>query len=458
MTDARRLPPSVSRQIGCLVLIAMAIVVGLGKVLDAPSLMRQGLLLGLILVAGLFSVWLTRNVTRPLRRLRRVAQTYATSEWTPEAPQAPVREIQELAEVMTAMAHAIQAQIQALTAERNRATAILESMAEGVMALDADGRLLAINPAAADLFGAEARHAQGQLLSETVRHHELIELTHHVLAERRPATRNVTVFQPRERNLRIFAVPCDAAQPTELSVVMVIQDLSELQQYDRLRRDFVANVSHELKSPLTAIRSLTETLIDGAIDDASNNRRFVQLIDEEAARLGRLIEDLLQLAQIESQPSPPMPRAVSVKAMVDEVVPTFQPALTQRRLQLTLHLDERWRVRADPDRLKQVFINLLDNAIKYNRDGGSIEIGASPDGPQLRIAVTDTGIGIPESDLPRVFERFYRVDKARSRELGGTGLGLSIVKHIVESHGGAVSVTSRPSQGSSFSFTLPLAA
>jgi two-component system phosphate regulon sensor histidine kinase PhoR len=264
------------------------------------------------------------------------------------------------------------------------------------------------------------------------------------------------MFQPVERFLRVHAVPCEAGGPGGPHTVLVIEDLTELQQYERLRKDFVANVSHELKSPLTSIRGLTETLLDGAITDEKNNRRFVALIKEEVDRLGRLIEDLLQLAQIESVEAPVQIQAVDVKSVMEEILPKLQPELDKRGLTLTLDLEGTQPVSADASRLGQVLVNLLVNAIEYNRDGGSVKVTCRPEDGFLRISVQDTGIGIPSEDIPRIFERFYRVDKARSRRPGGTGLGLSIVKHIVESHGGKVSVESRLDQGSAFSFTLPL--
>jgi len=367
------------------------------------------------------------------------------------------RAITRVARAAEQTARVMQQQIDLLIAERNQAGAILDSMAEGVIALDGQGCVLQLNPAAARLFSLEAGVATGKPLMEVIRHHELNELVAQVRTRQQPGSRELTLLHPVARTLMACAVSCARTEPAGPSVVVVIQDLTELHRYERLRREFVANVSHELKSPLTAIRSLTETLLTGALEDAANRHRFVTLVDEEAARLGRLIEDLLQLSQIESQPVTPRVQAVPLRPLVQEVFATLQPELAKRRVRVSMTLKEQWVVQADSDRLRQVLMNLLDNAIKYNREGGSITVTAEPEGQLLRIGVADTGIGIPAEDAPRIFERFYRVDKARSRELGGTGLGLSIVKHIVESHGGTVTVTTRPGEGSTFSFTLPLA-
>ena len=436
-------PPSL-----VLTLVAFALVVAAAVWLNA--------VMGLVLAVGR-GVWLARHLARPLARLTQATRTYAQGQWTAEISAASVRELQALSQALSAMAGAIQRQIQELTTERNQATAILESMAEGVIALDAAGTILTMNPAAAAFFSAHPVRDKGRPLLEAVRHHELDELAHQALVERRPLVRPITVLRPIERILQVSAVPCEGVQPAGPCLVLVIQDQTELHKYDRLRREFVANVSHELKTPLTAIRSLTETLLDGALQDAANNRRLVELMSEEAARLDRLIDDLLQLAQIESEPTPPAPQAASLADVLQELASSLQPALAKRQLMLSIEVDPSWRVLIAPDRLRQVLLNLLDNAMKYNREGGRITVRAHVEDGMLRVSVEDTGIGIPEPDLPRVFERFYRVDKARSRQLGGTGLGLSIVKHLVEAYGGRVTVTSQLNHGSTFSFTVPLA-
>ncbi|MBI3553617.1 MAG: hypothetical protein HY077_14060 [Elusimicrobia bacterium] len=233
-------------------------------------------------------------------------------------------------------------------------------------------------------------------------------------------------------------------------------DISELKRLEGIRKDFVANVSHELRTPLATIKSFAETLSSGAIEDEEHRLEFVQEIEKSVDRMTRLVDDLLELSALESGKMPPNFEQLSLMKLASEVTASLKPLAGKKQIVLRLEpFHDIPEVRADRDQLKQVFTNLLDNAIKFSGEKGTVRIWAEAQENKTRVAISDTGIGIPDADLPRIFERFYRVDKARSRELGGTGLGLSIVKHIVELHGGSVSVASRIGQGSTFSFTLP---
>jgi two-component system phosphate regulon sensor histidine kinase PhoR len=411
------------------------------------------------LAATVIGVWLARRESRGLRDLTRLARSYSRGDFVPGPPPASsVREVGELARTLREMGQALHDHIDELTTQRNQANAVLESLIEGVIAVDHDGRILRANPAAALLLGLPAGELAGRSLFEIVRHPEIAALARRVLAERRRVMDDITVFQPKERLLRVQAAPCEQPDAGP-QVVLVLQDMTEHNRYELLRREFVANVSHELKSPLTAIRGLTETLLEGGLADAANNRRFVQLIDEDAARLTRLIDDLLELSSIESKAMTLRPAPIQLSAFTQEIIDALRPAIQRRQLAVASAISSELWVSADPDRLRQVLTNLLENAVKYNREHGSVTLSAEADAEaegRVRVRIDDTGIGIPEGDLARVFERFYRVDKARSRELGGTGLGLAIVKHIVEAHGGRVWVASRLGEGSRFFFTLPI--
>jgi len=240
----------------------------------------------------------------------------------------------------------------------------------------------------------------------------------------------------------------------------VLHDITEMRRLENLRKDFVANVSHELKTPLTSIKGFVETLLGGALRDGEHGTAFLKMMEEDAKRLERLIDDLLKLSEIESKEVPLKISPLDLKAEVESVLSTFQHQIEKKRIVVENQISEDPfpKVKADRDKLRQVLINLIDNGIKFNRDGGRIVLGAEvTEEKEIRISVEDSGIGIPKKDIPRIFERFFRVDKARSRELGGTGLGLAIAKHIIEAHGGTVSCASELGKGSTFSFTLPTA-
>lgn len=328
---------------------------------------------------------------------------------------------------------------------------ILESLAEGVVAVDEAGLIVSANGAARTLLGLGPLPL-GVSFFETVRQRELQELTRTVLATGLTVNTEYTVFAPVWRVLRAQAV----AGAGDSRAVLLIQDVTERFRYEQLRREFVAHVSHELKSPLTSIRSLTETLLDGGgLEDPSCNRRFLGLIDEDSKRLSRLIDDLLILSEIESRALPLQVARLSLAPLVQALLAPLEVLVEQKGLQVECLIAGDLEVWADPDRLRQVVGNLVDNAVKYCHRGGRVEVRAERDGPSVEVVVDDTGPGIPAEACERVFERFYRVDKNRSRELGGTGLGLSIVKHIVESHGGTVWVKSVVGKGTAFHFTLP---
>lgn len=366
----------------------------------------------------------------------------------------PVAQTGRRVEELAAQLHG---RVQELESQRTQAQTILESMVEGVWALDRDGNVLWLNSSAQRLLGVSAPQAQGRRITELFRQPDLDAIVQEALQQRRQAIREIHTFGPQEHVVRFQATPCEG-DATGAAVVLVAQDVTEMRRLEGIRREFVANVSHELKTPLTSIKSLVDTLLNGALQDSANNQRFVSLIDEETTRLTRLIDDLLALSQIESKAVPLRLEAVNLQALIEHLAARFQPQLEEHRVMLDVAFPPNSpSVSGDPDRLQQVFVNLLDNAIKFNAPGGRVTVRARYSGSSVAVSIEDTGIGIPEQDLPRIFERFYRVDKARSRELGGTGLGLSIVKHLVDLHQGTVSAQSRVGDGTVFTVTLPLA-
>ena len=337
---------------------------------------------------------------------------------------------------------------------QTRLTAMLHNLSEGILLLDADNRVVLANPAFRLLF-QPPMPPEGQTLLAVTRWHELQEMTRRLHPDEPARTQELIWAGPPERWLRISAAALFHTDGRQLHTILVFHDVTRIKQLERVRQEFVANVSHELRTPLSHIKGYVETLLSGAATDPGLQQRCLQTIARNANRLELLIEDLLTLAQLESGQVALQLQPVALRDFVEKMVQEFQPRATARQATLENAVPP-LSVLADPLRLEQVLANLLDNAIKYGRHGGHVTIRARTEPPDhVVVAVADDGPGLPPEACERVFERFYRVDKARSREQGGTGLGLAIVKHIVQRHGGRVWVESRPGQGATFFFTLP---
>ncbi|MBI3607573.1 MAG: PAS domain S-box protein [Nitrospirae bacterium] len=364
-----------------------------------------------------------------------------------------------LASSIQEMAVGMERRIAAVAEDRTRFAAVLSGMVEGVLVLDRLGRVLLVNPALEQMLGCRPDEAIGHRWIEIVRQHDLNELIAAVLTSGEPKTAEVVVDELN--GPRTFAVQGSVARrpdagDAERRSVFVFHDVTALKRLERVRSDFIANVSHELRTPLTSIIGYLEALLDGAHEEPRQREEFLQIMKTHADRLNALVNDLLQLSQIESGQYQWRRDSIDVVELVRRSVGLVAP-LAQRR-QITLRCEGKTpplHVIADAEKLTQVLLNLLDNALKYTEEGGQVDVEVEAGQGVTVIRVRDTGIGIPSSDQQRIFERFYRVDRARSRALGGTGLGLSIVKHIVEAHGGTVAVESRLGAGSTFRVTLP---
>jgi two-component system phosphate regulon sensor histidine kinase PhoR len=337
---------------------------------------------------------------------------------------------------------------------RTRQDALFDSMIEGVLVLDENGRVQFANRAFAEMF-ATTGVLRGKTLLEAVRLHEVAEIVERASVEGRVVDHELQLPGEPERWLQINVAALTDANNRKLGIILVFHDLTDLKQLERTREDFVANVSHELRTPLSLIKGYAETLLDGAKDNPEVATKFLQTIDRNARRLDLLIQDLLIISSLESGRVSLSLGAVELHGLVERMLVDFKSRAEARHVKLVSTVPK-LIAHADEARLEQVFGNLLENAVKYGRESGTVTVGgrATPEGP-LELFVQDDGPGIPAEALERVFERFYRVDKARSREQGGTGLGLSIVKHIVQGHGGRVWVESQPGKGAKFFFTLP---
>jgi two-component system phosphate regulon sensor histidine kinase PhoR len=289
---------------------------------------------------------------------------------------------------------------------------------------------------------------------EVIRNNDIAEIIGSVLKNGRFRSAEIDMAWPVRRALEVNASPIFSGDAIS-GCLAVFHDITEIRRLETMRRDFVANVSHELKTPLTSIKGFVETLLEGALEDKENAAHFLKIISEHANRLDNLVKDLLALSYLESAEAAISPEDVDMKRLADEVLSGFEAGMKRRSISARNELPEGALFKADKNKMEQVFVNLIDNAVKFNKDGGSIRIYSEKTAAGTRFIVEDSGTGIPPKDIPRIFERFYRVDKARSRSLGGTGLGLSIVKHIVSLHGGTVGVESAEEIGSKFYLTLP---
>src|SRR5262245_31691145 len=421
---------------------------------------QQGLLLiwvFLFLLALGLGYLFTRSFTGRIEGIRRFSEKVAQGNLDARVREVSTDELGSLAESLNTTADALQGTIDALRKEKNRVAAILEGMRAGVIVIDGDGRLTLMNPFLGRILQADLRESLGKKVIEVVRNAELKGILDRVLADRKEATATVDMSLGTRRSFEVVAVPLSETGPASGGVVAVLHDITRLKELESIRKDFVANVSHELRTPLTSIRGFAETLLDGALEDRSNNRRFVEIIRSHALRLSDLTMDLLTLATLESESFHLKPETIDLPAIVHEVLESFRPSGLTKRQGLEASIEEGLPpIKADRGRIRQVLINLLENAVKFTPEEGRISLGVrlNPERSAVELHVKDNGIGIPSSDLPRIFERFYRVDKTRSREQGGTGLGLAIVKHIVEAHRGYVSVKSTLGQGSDFCVTL----
>jgi two-component system phosphate regulon sensor histidine kinase PhoR len=406
--------------------------------------------LTMALAALLAAVWLSRSISRPVAELSRAAERLAGGDYGARVRPGLSDEHGRLGDILNLLAERVRDAIGSLSREKAQLSGILANMVEGVVAVDGAGRILEMNPALCRLFGARREDCIGRPFLEALRHNTLDVLLQSVLKEGSPHRDEVRLLAPEEMSFEAQAVPLDGG-----GAVLVLHDITRLRRLEAVRKDFVANASHELRTPLASIKAFAETLRTGGLDDADNRMEFVEAIEKDAERMARLVDDLLDLSSVESGRRAPKLERVALAEALEEVCVSLRPLADRRRVRLELRVPPGLAVRADRDQLRQVLTNLLDNAVKFNREGGETAVSADAQAGRVRVSVRDTGPGIPEESLPRIFERFYRVDRARSRDLGGTGLGLSIVKHIVEAHGGSVGVESGLGKGSTFWFTLP---
>jgi two-component system, OmpR family, phosphate regulon sensor histidine kinase PhoR len=446
--------------------VVVRLALPLAQVSRAVAEIRRQLLvtsLFILAVFGIISLIFSRAFAGRVDRLKDFSMRIAHGDFRALSSERPEDELADLGQSLNETASRMDASIRTLTEERNRSSAILRSMVEGVAVIDARERVVFCNRAFAEILNTDPAACENRPLLEVIRHQELLNTIRTALAGGVSARGELEFGTVFPRSFAITATPVEtrpvgSGGVSSVGAVAVLHDISELRRLERVRQDFVANVSHEFKTPLTAIQGFAETLLGGALEDQKNNRRFLEIIRDQSMRLAQLTDDLLRLARIEAGKLELDFHPVPLAPLLDSLADTYTMRAARKQLALTIDCPpDVPDVQGDASLLKEVLQNLLDNAMQYTPPGGSIELSAVHRDDQAVFTVSDTGVGIPLAAQERIFERFYRVDAARSREVGGTGLGLSISKHIVEAHGGKIWVESDMGRGSRFHFSIPLA-
>jgi two-component system phosphate regulon sensor histidine kinase PhoR len=409
------------------------------------------------LIVATISLAISRRISRPIEELTRGAERFAQGDLRHKMLVAGSQEIGSLAEAMNQMASQLNDRILTAARQRNEMEAVLSSMVEGVIAVDTEERVINMNRAAAQLIGVEPAEARGRSIQEVVRNTALQQFVAKTLARHEAVEGEIVFDRGGERFLLANGSVLRDAQGQAIGALVVLNDMTRLRQLENVRREFVANVSHELKTPITSIKGFVETLLDGAMNSPEDAKRFLGIVSKHADRLNAIIEDLLSLSKLEqeSERKEIVLEEGSIKDVLTAAVQSCKVNAEAKSMEIETSCPEDIRARIKAPLLEQAVVNLLDNAIKYSEPGGSVQVEAARGDGEIRISVRDHGCGIEKEHLPHLFERFYRVDKARSRKLGGTGLGLAIVKHIIQAHKGRVTVDSIVGKGSVFTIHIP---
>lgn len=405
------------------------------------------------LFAALLALWIAYRTTLPLRSLAQAVARMRQGSFEAQFFPATNDEIGQLTQQFNEMSAELSAKLHALEAERTRLATVLEVMSDGVLIVDRQGRVQLVNRAAQDMFGLPNDQTLGRTLLEALRHYQIADLWEHCRHKNETQT---TLIEIPSRRLYLQGIATPLGEALGGSILLLFQDLTRLRRLETVRQDFISNISHELRTPLASLKALTETLQESALDDPPAAQRFLLRMRTEVDALSQMVEELLELSRIESGRVPLKMAATSPCVLINRAVERLYEQAQRAGLEITIHCSENLPpALADERRLEQVLVNLLHNAIKFTPAGGSIALSAYQEGEYILFSVQDNGIGIPAEELPRIFERFYKTDRARSS--GGTGLGLAIARHLVEAHGGRIWAESVEGQGSTFTFSIPIA-
>jgi two-component system phosphate regulon sensor histidine kinase PhoR len=427
---------------------------------DAIKSIQARIALGglfIALLAAGFSLYVSRRISRPIEKVKEGAEYFARGDLSHRLPCTDLVEISSLADAMNEMAARLDDRIKKVVSQRNELKAVLSSMVEGVMALDMNERIVSTNKAAAEIFESSPEKLLNRPVQEVIRNPDLQKFLTRALTSEDNLEDDITLFQKGEQILYAHSAPLLDSSDRRRGILVVLNDVTQLRKLENIRKDFAANVSHEIKTPLTAIKGFVETLRHNKMENPDEARRFLGIIEKHVNRLTAIIDDLMKLSKIEQQDekSEIQIKNSSIKKVIQSAIQRCREQADAKQITIDLECDEEISAMIDVTLIEQAVFNLLDNAINYSSEKSDIKISADLKDLALTIKIQDHGIGIPKDHLSRIFERFYRVDKARSRNLGGTGLGLAIVKHIAQAHGGHVYVESTSGKGSTFSLHLP---
>ena len=414
--------------------------------------------LAIILVIAAFTATiLSRSITRPVTDIIKVTKRLGEKDYSSRVHTEVTGEIGELSHSVNELAANLQNQMRALHENEQQLSTILSNMVSGVMLVNQEGQILMINSAMERFLEQHNQHIVGQHYTDFDDNLNLGQYIAEVFEDNEKIHEEITSENLSKNVYDSHFGPFYGNGWKQRGVIIVLHDITNLKRLEKMRSDFVANVSHELKTPVTSVKGFSETLLGGEVKDEATARSFLEIIYNESERLDRLIRELLHLSRIENKVTPLNLNNVDLVSLIHRITQTLSKSISEKSLEVTLPLStEEVIIEGDSDRLNQILLNLIANSINYTSEGGKIDISMEVTEDDVRIYISDTGIGIPEESVPRVFERFYRVDKARSRNSGGTGLGLAIVKHLVDSHQGDITVTSTEGEGTTFTVTFPL--
>jgi two-component system phosphate regulon sensor histidine kinase PhoR len=422
--------------------------------------MQERIIVGgivIALLAVLVSFLVSKRISKPLEKIKEGAERFAGGEFDRKLYSRGTIEISSLAETLNMMAQQLDERIKTLSRQRGEQEAMLRSMVEGVLAVDVDERIILINKAAGNFFQINAKECPEKLIREVIRNTALQEFIQKALNSRKRIKTEISIFNEEELVLQIKGSALQGTEGKQIGTLIVMNDITQFRQLEKMRSEFVANVSHELKTPITSIKGFVETLREGAIQEPEKAIQFLDIIAKQSDRMNAIIDDLLNLSRIEQQEES-TGMQLSTGNVYQAVTGAVQDCLNQAaQKQISIQVDcgESLSAMINTPLLQQAITNLVDNAIKYSEAGSEIKISAREKKKKIILSVQDWGSGISKEHHSRLFERFYRVDKARSQKLGGTGLGLAIVKHIAAIHNGKVTVESEPGKGSTFSIHIP---